>query len=316
MTGATVPLLPVLLLSDKLMAITNLYILVPVKLNIDEMNYSSWEYFFQHLCKGHKLLDLLFGKQSTSEVESSALPAPDEEWLKIDNIVLSWIFTTIAKPLQSRIVDAKPQTAKEAWDLLAHIFQDNKRTCSIALKVELRSLKLGDLSVDAYFQKIESIVSVLKGLGLPLSDEDVVNLAFEGLPPRYDNVCGIIVQREPFSDLKTVRSILTTKEMRLQSRAQDTFVDSTSSSPLVLMAMVPILGVLPPLRKRVHGSSSRGTKTSTEIPNDDMQTLKNLMAKLGFDASVLNSGTSTVQTSNSGTGTVPMVFHYSHPNNS
>ncbi|GKC78628.1 ribonuclease H-like domain-containing protein, partial [Tanacetum coccineum] len=262
--------------------------------------------------------------------------------LKIDNIVLSWIFTTIAKPLQSRIVDAKPQTAKEAWDLLAHIFQDNKRTHSIALKAELRSLKLGDLSVDAYFQKIKSIVSVLKGLGSPLSDDDVVNLALEGLPPRYDNVYGIIVHREPFSDLKAVRSMLTTEETRLRSRAQDIFVDSTSSSPLVLMASNGTNTRRPPsstekvhkpgfnfnkgacrygeyckfLHNRVHGSSSRGTKTSTEIPNDDMQTLKKLMAKLGFDASVLNSGTSTVQTSNSGIGTVPMVFHYSHPNNS
>nr|GEY79166.1 ribonuclease H-like domain-containing protein [Tanacetum cinerariifolium] len=232
MTGATVPPLPVLLLSDKLMAITNLHILVPVTLNIDEMNYSSWEYFFQHLCKGHKLLDHLFGKQSTIEVESSALPAPDEEWFKIDNIVLSWIFTTIAKPLHSRIVDAKPQTAKEAWDILA------------ALKAELRSLKLGDLSVDAYFQKVESIFSVLKGLGSPLSDEDVGAC-------RYGEYCKF-------------------------------------------------------LHNGVHGSSSRGTKTSTEIPNDDMQTLKNLMAKLGFDASVLNSGA----------GTVPMGFHTSHPNNS
>ncbi|GJY35550.1 hypothetical protein Tco_0420928, partial [Tanacetum coccineum] len=190
MTGPTVPPLPLLLLSDKPMAITNLHILIPVKLDIDEMNYLSWDYFFQHLCKGHKLLDHILRKQPTDETESSNPPMRN----------------------------------------------DNKRTRSLALKAGLRSLKLGDLSMDAYFQKIESIASVFKGLGSPLRDEYIVNIALEGLPYKYDNVYGIIVHHEFFLDLKTVRSMLTTEEMRLRSRAQDTFVDSTSSSPVVLMA--------------------------------------------------------------------------------
>ncbi|GJT11671.1 hybrid signal transduction histidine kinase M [Tanacetum coccineum] len=202
MTGPTVPSLPLLLLFDKPMAITNLHILIPVKLDIDEMNYLSWITFFPHI----------FARSSSK------------------------IFTTLAKPLQSRIVDVKPQTDKEAWDLLAHIFQDKKRTRSLALKAGLRSLKLGDLSMDAYFQKIESIASVLKGLGSPLSYEYIVNIALEGLPSKYDNVYGIIVHQEFFPDLKTVRSMLTTEEMRLRSQAQDTFVDSTSLPHVVLMA--------------------------------------------------------------------------------
>ncbi|GKB56232.1 hypothetical protein Tco_0912418 [Tanacetum coccineum] len=144
MTGLAAPPFPVLLLFDKLIAIKNLHILIPIKLDIDEINYSSWEYFFQHLCKGQKLLNHILGKQSTDEIESS--------------------------------------------------------------------------------------------LGLPLGDEDIVNIALEGLHSKYDNVYRIIVHREFFPDLKTIRSMLTTKEMRLQSWAQDTFVDSTSSSPLVLLA--------------------------------------------------------------------------------
>ncbi|GJR57561.1 hypothetical protein Tco_1499723 [Tanacetum coccineum] len=116
-----------------------------VELDIDEMNYSPWTYFFEHLCKGHEILDHI-----------------------------------IVKPTD--MAETTPQIAKEAWDLLAKNFQDNKCTRSIALKAELRSLKLGDLSIDAYFQKIESIDTILKGLGSPLSNEDVVNISLEGLP--------------------------------------------------------------------------------------------------------------------------------------
>ncbi|GKD91203.1 ribonuclease H-like domain-containing protein, partial [Tanacetum coccineum] len=106
----------------------------------------------------------------------------------------------------------------------------------MALKAELRNLKLEDLSIDGYFQKKESIVSVLNGLGSPLSHDDVVTFALEGLPSTYETIFTVIVSREPFPDLKTVRSLLTTHEMRLKSRVQNPLVDATSASPMVLLA--------------------------------------------------------------------------------
>nr|GEU40967.1 hybrid signal transduction histidine kinase M [Tanacetum cinerariifolium] len=159
-----------------------------------------------------------------------------EEWLKIDSVVLSWIFMTLSKTLQARLVVEDPQTAKESWDLIAEIFNDNKLTCCIALKAKLYSLKLSDLSIDAYYRKIESIDTILTSLGLPISIDDVVTIAFEGLHDKYENVSSIIVHREPFLNLKMVCSMLTTEEMRLQSRDQATSIDSSSSSPMVLLA--------------------------------------------------------------------------------
>nr|GFC50471.1 hybrid signal transduction histidine kinase M [Tanacetum cinerariifolium] len=67
---------------------------------------------------------------------------PIAERVKIDSIILSGIFMTLSKTLQARLVVDDPQTDKEASDLIAEIFHDNKRSRSIALKAELRSLKL------------------------------------------------------------------------------------------------------------------------------------------------------------------------------
>ncbi|GJQ89510.1 pentatricopeptide repeat-containing protein [Tanacetum coccineum] len=61
-------------------------------------------------------------------------------------------------------------------DILAEIFNDNKRSRSIGLKANLRSLKLGDLSIDAYFHKIESIATILATFGSPISKDDIVNI--------------------------------------------------------------------------------------------------------------------------------------------
>ncbi|GJW56456.1 hypothetical protein Tco_0103187 [Tanacetum coccineum] len=104
------------------------------------------------------------------------------------------------------------------------------------MKPELHSLKLGDLSIDAYFRKIKSIATILTSLRSPISNDDVVTIALEGLPYKYENVSGIIVHREPFSNLKTVHFMQTIEEMSLKSRAQAKPTNSTSSSHMVLLA--------------------------------------------------------------------------------
>ncbi|GKB88753.1 hypothetical protein Tco_0961025 [Tanacetum coccineum] len=45
-----------------------------------------------------------------------------------------------------------------------------------ALKAELRSIKLGDLTMESYFRKIESIVTILASLDSKVNDEDVVRI--------------------------------------------------------------------------------------------------------------------------------------------
>nr|GEX97204.1 hybrid signal transduction histidine kinase M [Tanacetum cinerariifolium] len=134
------------------------------------------------------------------------------------------------------LIVENPKTAKEAWDILAEIFSYNKRSRSIALKGELRSLKLGYLSIDAYFCKIESIATILASLGLPIRKDDIFIIALDGLPDKYEHVFDIIIYREPFPDLKVVRSMLTTTEKRLKSTGQSTTLDTSSSSLMVLLA--------------------------------------------------------------------------------
>lgn len=190
MTGS--PNLPVVPLSEKLSAVTHHHLLtrVPVKLDLDNWNYGSWEFFFEQLCHSYEVIRYIHGSASES---SSTAPTPfTPEELKVDKIVLSWIFTTLSDSLQSRLVVARPRSAKEAWDLITVIVKDNKRSRTNALKSELRSLKLGDLSMEAYFGKIESTATILASLDSPISDEDLVHYALEGLSDstiKYVELC-------------------------------------------------------------------------------------------------------------------------------
>nr|GEY42907.1 hybrid signal transduction histidine kinase M [Tanacetum cinerariifolium] len=234
------------LLSDKLALVTHHHLLtrVPVKLDFENWNYGSWEYFFDQLFSSYEVSKYIHG----STVKSPPL-TPEE--LKVDKIVLSWIFTTLSDPLQARLVVERPKYDKEAWDLISDIVKDNKRSRTNALKAELRSIKLGDQSMKSYFRKIESIVTILTSLDSYINDEDVVHYALQGLPDKYDQVCGFMHFKDTFLDFKMARSMLIAKEMRLLSKSLALPVDSSFASPMVLMAEQTLDTLL--LHKSSHG---------------------------------------------------------------
>ncbi|GJR09985.1 ribonuclease H-like domain-containing protein [Tanacetum coccineum] len=232
---------------------------------------------------------------SSSTTTPTDPPPKDMEWTKIDFIIRSWIFSTLAPSLRKRLVDLNPTTAKDAWTYIEAIFQDNKRPRAMALKAELRNLKLGDLSIDG--------------------NDDVVTFALEGLPSTYETISTVIVSREPFPDLKTVRSLLTTHEMRLKSRVQNPFVDATFASPMVLLAKSNTSARRGPslekvnnpcwsfakgscrfgddckyLHNGVHGKSTLLPRTSgsassvSGVTRSDLDMLQSLLAKFGLNA--------------------------------
>ncbi|GJS83643.1 hybrid signal transduction histidine kinase M [Tanacetum coccineum] len=216
-------------LSDKLSLVTHHHLLtrVPVKLDLEDWNYRSWEYFFDQLCSGYDVIKFIRGTPTDATPTSTSVPfTPDE--LKVHKIILSWIFTTISDPLQKRLVVAGPNTAKEAWDILTNIVKDNKRTRASTLKTELQSIQLGTLSMEAYFQKIESLVTTLTSLDYVVNDEDVVHYAITGLPEKYNQVCGYMHYQTTFPDLKMVRSLLVAVEMRLKTKEVSLPLDSSS----------------------------------------------------------------------------------------
>ncbi|GKB30529.1 ribonuclease H-like domain-containing protein [Tanacetum coccineum] len=220
-------------LSDKLALVTHHHLLtrVPLKLDLDDWNYGAWEYFFLQLCGSYEVTKFLMDDRNSTSTSDPTPLTPEE--LKVDNIILSWIFYTLSDALQKRLVVARPKSAKEAWGFLSELVKENKRSRTSALKTELRSITLGDLSIEAYFQKVESLMTILASLDSPVLEDDVAHYVLAGLPPKYDQVCGYMHYQTTFPDLKTIRSLLLTEEMRLKTTASPSLADS--SSHMVLM---------------------------------------------------------------------------------
>ncbi|GJZ25359.1 hypothetical protein Tco_0569612, partial [Tanacetum coccineum] len=102
MTGYTTP--PIILLSNKLLTVTNLTTLVSFKLDVDKLNYSSWVNFFKNLCKGFEVLKHILGSPDESSMSTPVPPTP--KWLNIESIILSLIFMTLSETLQAPIIES------------------------------------------------------------------------------------------------------------------------------------------------------------------------------------------------------------------
>ncbi|GKD63232.1 hybrid signal transduction histidine kinase M [Tanacetum coccineum] len=134
------------------------------------------------------------------------------------------------------MIKANPKTAKATWDTIETIFQDNKRTRTVALKGELRMIQMEERTAEESFSKINSIITLLNDLGSDVSEDDVVTYAINDLSDKYGSLAQIIAHKDPFSDLATVRSMVTTEEMRFRSKPSNFPSNNTSNAPQVLLA--------------------------------------------------------------------------------
>nr|GEZ26536.1 reverse transcriptase domain-containing protein [Tanacetum cinerariifolium] len=168
--------------------------------------------------------------------DASTSTPPTEEWLTADSIVKSWIILTLSPSLQKWFIKINPTIARDAWERVEKLFQDNKRACMVALKGELRMLHMGDQSVDEYFSKIDSLVTLLSELGSDVSEDDVVTYAINGLSDKYGSLAQIIPHKDPFPDLATMRLMVSTEEMRLLCKSLTQPTNINASAPQVLLA--------------------------------------------------------------------------------
>ena len=124
---------------------------VPIKLSLDKHNYNSWSSFLKiHLGSlGLK-----------THIEGTATSNTDPEWNKQDDLVKVWILGTLNESLQDQVVTT-PGNAKALWDHIKGLFHDNKDAHAITLDSELRSIKLGSLTINAYCTKIRAMADRL-----------------------------------------------------------------------------------------------------------------------------------------------------------
>nr|GEU74436.1 reverse transcriptase domain-containing protein [Tanacetum cinerariifolium] len=149
---------------------------------------------------------------------------------------VSKAFGSKEESLQDQVVTTHGN-AKASWDHIKDLFHDNKDARAITLDGELRSIKLGSLTINAYCTKIKAMADRLANLGEKVSDKNLVMHALNRLDTRYKGIARLIRHSQPLPKFETTRNMLLLEESNLQEATdQANTYDSSSSSLTVLMA--------------------------------------------------------------------------------
>ncbi|GJX93179.1 ribonuclease H-like domain-containing protein [Tanacetum coccineum] len=219
----------------KVFTVTNFKNLMLLKLDVDKLNYSDWSDLFTIQIRGCQTLEFIQPPASNSTC-TVGLPLPTDEWITTDSIIQSWIFSTISDQLVKRVLKAKPKPARDIWEFIEKIFKDNKRLKIVELVGELHTLDIGDLSVDAYFRKIDSLATRLDNLGSNVTEKDLVTYAIHVLSDKYDPIAHVILNQNPFPDLDTVRSMISLVGARMNRNQHSVSSSRILSSPTALVS--------------------------------------------------------------------------------
>jgi hypothetical protein len=125
----------------------------------------------------------------------------------------------LSKKILAKVL--KCNNAKQLWDKLETIYAGDykvKRAKFQTLKVQYEGLKMKDEeNISEYFERVDNIVNTIRGLGVEVSDNDIVEKILRTLPILYNPKVSTLEDRENLDKLTMdeLYGIITTYELRL-----------------------------------------------------------------------------------------------------
>nr|GEX96264.1 hybrid signal transduction histidine kinase M [Tanacetum cinerariifolium] len=129
---------------------------------------------------------------------------------------------------------------------------------AINLYNELRSIKIGKMTVNEYCSTIQAMANRLKNLDCEVSKKNMVIFAVNGRDSRFTTLAEIVRHSEPIPTFEMIRNMLLLKESSFSDNPTSTTFESISSSPTIFMASSSSNTKVPPLGTNV--SVTPGTK--------------------------------------------------------
>lgn len=145
-----------------------------------------------------------------------------------------WIYGTVSEQILDTILQAK-STSRDLWLSLEAFFRDNKEARALQIDNELRTLQIGDISIQDYCHKLKYLSDLLSNVNSPISDLALVMHMLNGLSDKFDNIINVITHHTPFPSFTKARSMLLIEEGRLAKSVKPSSQHTDNpSSPDVL----------------------------------------------------------------------------------
>ena len=163
----------------------------PIKL--DRSNYTIWKSQILSSVRANELEGLLDGSklcpnQFLSDESGSSDNVVSENyaytaWKKQDQMLLSWLFSSINVEILSLVVNSK--SSRELWISLEQQFGYETAAKKVHLKMMLNNLKKRSMTITEYFGKLRTITDELAVTGSLVSSLDFITHLISGLGQPY-----------------------------------------------------------------------------------------------------------------------------------
>ncbi|XP_022007822.1 uncharacterized protein LOC110907098 [Helianthus annuus] len=232
--------------------VSNIKNLIPITLEVETSQYSTWIELFRTICRAYQVIQHLSPKPSTKPSSSTdadkdkadadkdkahATPV-DDQWDRLDAIVLQWIYSSISNDLPNTIV-TPGMTAYDAWTTLEGLFHDNKTARALQLIHKFSNTRSdGFPSMSAYCQALKYLADQLTNVGAPVDNKRLVLQLLGGLIEPYQSISTILQQKDPTPSFYEARSQLimiegqkVEKALYASQMAAQALTSSTTKTP-------------------------------------------------------------------------------------
>jgi hypothetical protein len=182
-------------------------------LNFEESNFSTWQTFFNITFRKLGITDHINGRVDAQ------MMLHDVEWTQIDQCIVSWLYTTVSRPILHIIIQPS-DTAEHVWTAINNLFLDNRLQRAVFAKREFHDLRQEDLSITALSTKLKCLADTLRDVGSPLSDQDLLLAFINGLSDDYGHCIAALTMNPIGLTFTRARSALLQEERRLGRSAQ------------------------------------------------------------------------------------------------
>ena len=170
-----------------------------VTLKLSSSNYLLWKTQFESFLSSQSLLGFVNGSAvrpsptttvTTGEEVTEQANPEFVKWVRKDQLVMAWLFGSLSEEALRSVYGLN--SAQEVWYSLGKKYNRVSATRKLDLQRKLQGMNKNQKSMSEYLGEIKGICDQLDSIGCPLSEQEMIYGALNGLGKEYESISTVI----------------------------------------------------------------------------------------------------------------------------
>ncbi|KZV26181.1 hypothetical protein F511_06348 [Dorcoceras hygrometricum] len=136
-------------------------------------------------------------------------------WNRQDQLLFSFLLASMSESAQSQMIGC--QTSSQLWTRVTQLFATRSKARVMQYKLQLQTLKKGNLSMKDYLGKMKGYIDILAACGNSIPEDDQILHILGGVGPEYESVVVHVTSRVESLSLSEVGALLLAHEGRIET---------------------------------------------------------------------------------------------------